>query len=567
MSRFGLVVATLVAVLSFGCDKNKDSGPNDKIASGLRMVNAKERAADFDQLIEVFKAHYGPYQYKESRLRISIEQLGQDLKAKAINSKTDEEFMGYVMQFGAAMQDGHVQFGIENSASNVKNFSIPVLVQAVEDKAMVMDVTESLSSMSGIKKGDFIISVDGKTPFEWLAMAQKYRRSARELTDRAFLLRIAFFRLSYMTDLLPEAPMAEVKYQSTDGNIVTVSIPWTKNKFAPSLDKSMSKPGMNFSVSYAQELAIDGHAGQMGNEEPFFLTPQTQGKYGFVKAYPSDDARKKFGLKDEKPPIYAALYEFNGKKILLVRQAGYSPDDFSNGAYMKAYMALLSEYEALADVLVLDQTHNPGGSYCADFYNIFAKEGDRQAVQACRADRKWFNDLAIKWSGDGQGGNPFETLLAQAFARVVEKAYDAGEFLSEPIPIFTGMKNATPMPYVWKKPMLVLIDELAGSCGDAFPMLVKTNQRAKLFGQNTMGLGGNVEKVAQLNHSRINIALTRGLFFPHRENGAYEPSEVIENNGVAPDIEYAHTINDIRAGYVNYVKAFSEKALEQIPSN
>ncbi len=128
----------------------------------------------------------------------------------------------------------------------------------------------------------------------------------------------------------------------------------------------------------------------------------------------------------------------------------------------------------------------------------------------------------------------------------------------------SGRNKVLPLDYTWKKPMLVLIDELAGSCGDAFPMLVKSNKRAKLFGQNTMGLGGNVEKVAQLNHSRINIALTRGLFFPSREGGA-DPSEVIENNGVAPDIEYAHSVSDIRAGYVNYVKAFSKKALEQIP--
>lgn len=115
--------------------------------------------------------------------------------------------------------------------------------------------------------------------------------------------------------------------------------------------------------------------------------------------------------------------------------------------------------------------------------------------------------------------------------------------------------------------MLVLIDELAGSCADMFPMLMKTNKRAKLFGQNTMGLGGNVEQVGQLNNSRIAIRLTRGLFFPFHADGKVDPSEYIENNGVAPDIEYSHTASDIRAGYVNYVKTFSDKALEQIPGN
>ena len=114
--------------------------------------------------------------------------------------------------------------------------------------------------------------------------------------------------------------------------------------------------------------------------------------------------------------------------------------------------------------------------------------------------------------------------------------------------------------------MLVLIDELAGSCGDMFPMLVKANKRAKLFGQNTMGLGGNVEEVGQLNNSRITIAMTRGLFFPFRADAKYVPADLVENNGVAPDYEYAHTLKDFHGGYVDYVKAFSDKAIEQIPA-
>ena len=40
--------------------------------------------------------------------------------------------------------------------------------------------------------------------------------------------------------------------------------------------------------------------------------------------------------------------------------------------YIQKYKAILSQYEAETDVLVVDQTHNPGGSYCSEFYTIFA---------------------------------------------------------------------------------------------------------------------------------------------------------------------------------------------------
>ena len=248
-----------------------------------------------------------------------------------------------------------------------------------------------------------------------------------------------------------------------------------------------------------------------------------------------------------------------------MRSASYSQSDYKGDVYIKAYMALLSEYENLADVLVLDQTHNPGGSYCASFYDIFANAGDTQGVEKLRADRKWINDLYINWPASiGPTGNPWDAKQSLAWGSLVEKAYDNGDFLSEPVPLFSGALYSTNMGYKWKKPMLVLIDELAGSCGDMFPMLVKANNRAKLFGQRTMGLGGNVEQVGQLNNSRIAISLTRGLFYPYNPNAQPKDTDYIENNGVTPDYEYAHTVSDFRNGYFNYVQSFSQKAIEQI---
>ena len=350
-----------------------------------------------------------------------------------------------------------------------------------------------------------------------------------------------------------------------------MSIPQTKMKYNPELDNIITpKSGtLNFAVPYVSDInVIEGHAAQMGAVDPFFLTPETKSQYKFVKVYPSEASMKKYGISDAavKPAIYAAIYRFEGKTILLVRQNTYHPEDFSGGQYMKAYQALLSEYEQFADVLVLDQTHNPGGSYCANFYNIFAKEGDVQSVEQVRADRKWVNDLKINWPAEVGDDSPWDVKSMLAWGSIVEGAYDRGDFLSQPIPLFGDTSYAIQRQFTWKKPMLVLIDELAGSCGDMFPMLVKANNRAKLFGQNTMGLGGNVEPVGTLNNSRITIAMTRGLFHQYRPEGANRPSDLVENNGVAPDIEYSHTVADVRGGYVDYVKKFSEEALKQIPA-
>ncbi|MBC7740570.1 MAG: PDZ domain-containing protein [Bdellovibrionaceae bacterium] len=572
-----LVVLLAVATLTLlaGCSENKNTATiSDKSANAVRVLTKEERSDDFDQLLKIFKNFYGPYQLKEKNLKISIEKLVQEFKEKSLVAQTDEEFMSYVMQFGATLHDGHVQFVIEHSASNILRYRIPILLTPIEGKAIVGDVDKELSSVYKIAVGDEVIAIDGKTPSEIMAIGAKYRHAGRDLTDTHFHMAMGTSRLSYMTDLIPKSPLAAIKFKTASSEqTVTVEIPWQTEKYVSNLDNLVKQASpfnlaLDLSVPYVDDFnsQVNGHRGQMGQVNPVFLTPEVLKKYNFIKVYPSDAARLKFGLAEkETPPIYAALYKFSGKTILLVRQATYHPEDFKPALYMKAYMALISEYQDLADVLVLDQTHNPGGSYCAEFYNLFANEGDVQSVEDVRADRKWINDLYVNWPAEeGPTGNPWELKLIQSWGRIVEKAYDEGRFLSEPFPLFVGTNYATRKEANWKKPMLVLIDELAGSCGDMFPMLVKANKRAQLFGQNTMGLGGNVEQVGQLNNSRIQVKLTRGLFHPYRADGAYVPSDLIENNGVAPDIEYAHTVKDFRAGYVDYVKAFSEKAVEQI---
>lgn len=538
--------------------------------AAIRPLNADEKAADFDQLLQIFKTYYAPYHYKEARLGISIESLAKDLKAKAMTAQTDEEFMGYIMQFGAALQDGHVQFAVENSASNVRRFIIPISLDVIEGKGIIGGIDKQLSDYTGLELGDEVISVDGVNPIDLGKVARKYKGLATERSNMHATI-YAFYRPSYMTDLVPKKPLALIQARKKDGSILSFDVPWTEEKFNAGVDTTV-RSVLDFSVPFAQDFNSviadkESNRNQMGSVTPIFLSAQAQAKYGFVKVFPSEASMKKFGLKgDEKPGIYAALYRYNGKTILLMRSSTYSPADYSGEVYLKTYMALLSEYEALADVLVVDQTHNPGGSFCATFYEIFAKNGDVQGVEKARADRKWINDLYINWPGSvGPNGNPWDAKLSQAWGSLVESAYDKGEFLSAPFPLFSsGSPYTVKMAYTWTKPMLVLIDELAGSCGDIFPMLVKANKRSVLFGQQTMGLGGNVEQVGQLNNSRIKVSLTRGLFFPFSPEGKTTEADYIENNGVLPDVEYNHTVSDFRNGYVDYIKQFSEKALEQI---
>jgi C-terminal processing protease CtpA/Prc len=110
-----------------------------------------------------------------------------------------------------------------------------------------------------------------------------------------------------------------------------------------------------------------------------------------------------------------------------------------------------------------------------------------------------------------------------------------------------------------------LADELSVSNADIVPNVLKVNDVAPIFGQRTMGGGGNVEVVATLSNTQAQLHLSRGLFTVYDPTNAYPESTFIEDNGVVPDVSYSHTLADFRAGYVGYVAAFNSALSRQFP--
>lgn len=212
--------------------------------------------------------------------------------------------------------------------------------------------------------------------------------------------------------------------------------------------------------------------------------------------------------------------------------------------------------------MVLDQTHNPGGdiTYAEGIVSLFANGVTRNVVNFLRADRRWlsfFGDLIADPSATGELKS-----FGELGYRLVEDANEKGRHLTEtPVPLL-GVPYIKPAAVTWRKPVLLLIDELAGSCGDIVPMLMKANGLARLFSERTMGLGGNVEKVLTLPVSQSAVNLTRGFFAVFSPEGNYDLTTPIENNGVTPEIHYSHTVSDFRSGFFGYVGAFSKAAAE-----
>jgi C-terminal processing protease CtpA/Prc len=109
----------------------------------------------------------------------------------------------------------------------------------------------------------------------------------------------------------------------------------------------------------------------------------------------------------------------------------------------------------------------------------------------------------------------------------------------------------------YTKPIIVLIDEMSGSGGDAFPAMMQGLGKLTL-GTRTMGAGGHVTAMPNLDISANKVNITKSLFF--RPDG-----EPVENNSAVANIAYQPTRDDFLYEYRNYQKRYLEELAKLIP--
>ncbi|MBT4761430.1 MAG: PDZ domain-containing protein [Bdellovibrionaceae bacterium] len=531
----------------------------------LRDINNVEGLADFQQIAHSFRELYGPLEFKERRFNFNFEDWVAEIEARIKIAKSEAEIFGLYYQFLAKFDDGHVGLSFINNSSEIKRYKVPVFLTPVEDRALVAWVDKEMDT--SIAVGDELIKVDGVPVFDYLPTIKKYYGIGNDLSLKHLIYKV-LYREPFVTEWIPKKNRVFLTLKKEDGTEYTESLVWRpekNNTIIPDMVTDYKGPNFYFHGAFEFNNAAGSSLLKMSQAEPFFASSEVIEQYGLRRISANDEFRKKYKLKkSQKPNIYAYMYNYKGKNILLVRNYTYWHRDLPNSAYMKAYQAIFDQYEPLADVLVLDQTHNGGGSYCEEFFTLFIQEEKPGTVQSCNVDRKWIQSLGGEWINKDNVKEIDRAYMSMS--KDMESDYENNLSLtSYPFPIFSGEDYSKPnKKYTWKKPMLVLTDELAGSCGDAFPKMIKTSKRSKIFGQRTMGLGGNVEEVAKLVYSQGSLRLTRGLFTTYKSDNNYPDSHMVENNGVVPDYEYNHTVTDFRKGFVDYVEKFSQKAVEQI---
>jgi len=593
------------------------SGPNEtpalELSSELRGITQKEALAELDQIADAVRAYYGPLQYKMQRFGLDFEREVETAKQDITAGKTEGDRVRPVYELLAKLKDGHVSYSYPLPSDQSVESSFPLLVTPVDGSFVVAAVGGPLART--VARGDVLVSVDGLSTTELEEMLLPLNEIGTPESSLHWVALGMTVRPFYAPEKLqPQGETAHVVLKNAAGEEYAVDAPWrnTKGGLAGQIQPPLPTPpaattkrglapGAAFSgrVAYLMKnptIAENDSLLQFGASTPYFLTAAVQAKLNIVPVSPKTETLKTFGVtvpegddtaSDTKRFVWfrAYKYAYNGKTIMLVRipsfeapLGNYDENVAWLGALLKDNLEAAVPGAALADkpadTVVLDVTHNPGGTvaYLQGLTTLFATKAFPNFVQANHADRTWIS----AYIGAANASDAVEQPIWVKRTQSVETAYDVGNWLAPFAPITgsyqgptvprtaeldAGTEMLSPHPLVhWNKPVVVLHDELSGSAGDAFPAILQNAHIATTFGARTMGLGGTVEQVLTLPYSRAELRLTRGLNAPFHPEGTPGAVALIENNGVTPDHPYAHTIEDFRGGFVAFATAFSEVA-------
>lgn len=544
--------------------EEKDNGKSEiKVGeTALRATSSEENTEDFDAIASGVEKYYGPYEFKERRFGYKIKDLAREYREKVSSAQSEAEAFGYYAQFLGALRDGHVSIRPSSVGEAAYNFKTPNLVASPIGDRFILAVVDPSLAIDNIAVGDELLTVDDQPPRDLALEIAKYQSVGNDLSDLLQSARI-FNRPAWMHTLKPTRPYTEIQIKKSNGLVLKKKLIWKKEATVGNEPKLIPYGTNQTQISTTLLELKEAGLESIGAVNPFFANNIVRTVFGLKRVRPTAETMAEFKVSAPAVEmVYSGIYKYQGKTILLVRNPSYAPSYPDLSELVRAYAAVLYDYKDLADVLVIDQTHNPGGSvqYVLDLFSLYSKQQAKSMVQFFNADRKWMSVLAAEAAGL-QATNSHLALIALDIKNLIESSYDQGMKIT-PTPVGFNGEFYLDAKAIWSKPILVLIDQVSGSGGDAFPMLMKANGVAKLFGQRTMGLGGNVEAIVTLPVSGGSVRLTRGLFTTYSPEGEYPDNTLIENNGVTPDISYEHNIEDARRGYVNYFNTFSSEAIK-----
>ncbi len=534
------------------------------------QMTPQQKVSDFSQMASVYAINYGPAQWKRDALGVDLLNIGGWLD-KAAKTTSDLDFYEVMVAYVASLNDAHDQFLLPSDFGASLGFSADLY----EGKVRIDQIsrTRLAESKYPFQIGDELVSIDGKPVEELVDGFTKYSGAGNPLSTRRFAVSLLTERWQ---DVMPRAheigDFAAVVVDRGAAGMVTFTIPWRKTGTAVTSIGPVISPfnGASASAESGRALERTSRARSMrvrkrllrgfGETAPVFQLPAN-----FVRrlgARPAD-------------LFYTGTFQAEGSTLGYVRIPSFDGYYFDTADFEKEILYM----QQATDGLILDITRNPGGDACfaEDLLARVFPAPFRTVGLQIRATRSWIGDYeyALQTAME-QGEDDTAIRQRQENLKAVQDAYARPSGITPPLPVCAASLDLAPAtdargnPVAYTKPMVLLVDELSASAADFFAAVIQDNHRAVLFGNRTMGAGGNVEELSATTYSSATTLVTESLMTRKATviTQDYIPAAVVENIGVRPDIFFDYMTKDsLMTNGAGYVAAFTRAALDYITKN
>lgn len=577
--------------------------------SGLGAKESKEShekamLQDIEGIRNAFSVRYAPVKLKKKLFGWDIDSAFDRARQKVIREKPKnvKAFQRIVQSVFLSAKDYHTQVSFYSTAQAF----IPLSIRGASGRYFVIPWNgQDCDCEYHLEDSDSKIRLEDWVGSEMIAIDDVPIADAiediidnelggdRSPTGYAIAERLVFQRRGEFGQQVPGADCELVLRSKENGSMTRYLVPWIH---APEEIKDQMKGSGKFKLSRAI-AGRESHATALDLLKQDYSVPFVSGLVarGHVKRMATmEEDEKEDGRSGDEwdireksflPPLgrilwetarndylYAYLYENSaGHRIgyLCIPSFKQGEDDANN------FVSTIQDFERESDALVIDVTDNPGG-WLFFMYSVLAMLTDVPLNTLSTQQIITQEDVysAIQLANLCSDPIMSQEILPQVlfgyplshavrmdmknFANRIIKCWNSGYRMTRQG--VGEIKAILPHPDVqYTKPILVLVNEMAFSCGDLFPALLQDNQRAVIFGKQTAGAGGAVRFYPHA--SRMGIAgfsLTTSLVY--RLDGT-----PIENQGVSPDIPYEITVRDLQEDYADYIETVNSVIERMVP--
>lgn len=555
-----LIACTLVPAPLSSSQSRKSLEAIDEEEKRTHMLN------DLDIIKHIFQTGYAPAQWKKTCFDWDLEEEIEKAKYQVLEAPgilTTKEFQRILKNFFASTKDYHV---------NVRFFSteyatLPFIIQGANGRYFFTYIRRDLLSNENpfpFSVGDEVLLFDD-IPID--QVVSEFRENEignnHPPTDQALAEMYLTMRDGECGNIVPQGSILITGIMKGSETPISHLIEWEyhSEKIASAFQKHIKK----------------------GKGKSFFKTADfIWPRYASLARMQAADNEHTYpgSRKSVIPPLGKIIWETNKKsffhaylfKLPNKKTGGYVRIPIyccHNEKVVQEFAKIIQRIQKYADVLVIDQLSNPGGNLLlvhdlaamlTDRPLSFLKERIMITQEEVAEAVLWDSFYPVIPSDEESLGHLSAQSWADYFRFITEEWNQGRQFTS--LHDIYGIKQILPDPDAkFTKPLLILVNSLNFSCGDLFPAIMQDNHRATIMGTRTAGAGGYVKYANFPNLSGLaEFSYTGSL--TERSN-----QQIVENQGIIPDIIYEVCEDDLRHQYANYRKKIVEAMVSLIPAD